>query len=339
MLARAWLRGLLSYVPAFDSIVGRQRGGGGTASARYCYSVWLRHLSMAHAGGLTAIPRTVAELGPGDSIGVGVAALLSGAERYWALDVIGFANPERNLAIFDGLVDLFTQRAAIPDEDDLSEVQPGLESYRFPGHVLTETRLEAALAPGRVARLRDAVRMLGTPANDEHSPISYMVSWQDAARVRAASVDAIISQAVLEHVDDLLGTYEAMRAWLRPGGYMSHQIDFRCHGTTKEWNGHWGVSDIHWNIAKGRREYFLNREPCSRHLSIVSDLGFQIVHQHRQLESRGIRRESLAPRFRGLSDDDLRTCGLFLQARSPVAAPQRGHATALDRVEHSNERQ
>jgi len=314
MLAKAWVRGLLSYVPAFDAVIGRRRGGGGTASARYCYSVWLRHLVMAHGCGLNTLPGTVAELGPGDSTGVGMAALLSGSERYWALDVVSYANPERNLAIFDGLVDLFTRRADIPDEAELAEVQPALDSYAFPGDVLTEARLQAALAPARVARLREAVRALGTePAND-HTPIRYMVSWQDAGRVRPESVDALFSQAVLEHVDDVPGTYRAMRAWLRPGGYMSHQVDFRCHGTTKAWNGHWGVSDFHWRIAKGRREYFLNREPCSRHLGMMSDLGFRIVRQVRQSDQTGIRRPSLAPRFRDLTDDDLRTSGVFVQA-------------------------
>lgn len=314
MLAKAWLRGLLSYVPGFDSILGRRRGGGGTASARYCYSVWLRHLVLAHGAGLTKVPSTVAELGPGDSVGVGMAALISGSERYWALDVVSYANPERNLEIFDGLVDLFTRRASIPDEDDLAEVQPALDSYAFPRHVLTEARLQTALAPARLARLREAVRSLGSQSSDKNAPLSYMVSWQDAARVRPASVDAIVSQAVLEHVDDVPGTYRAMHAWLRTGGYMSHQIDFRCHGTTKAWNGHWTVSDLHWKIAKGRREYFLNREPCSRHLRIVSDLGFEVVRQLPQIDRSGIGRKLLAHRFRNLSDDDLKTCGVFLQA-------------------------
>ena len=91
---------------------------------------------------------------------MGMAALLSGSERYWALDVVSYANPERNLEIFDGLVDLFTRRVPIPDEDDLSEVQPALDSYAFPEQLLTAARLQAALAPARLARLREAIRSL-----------------------------------------------------------------------------------------------------------------------------------------------------------------------------------
>ena len=260
------------------------------------------------------MPLTVAELGPGDSVGVGLAALLSGSERYWALDVISYANPQRNLEILDGLVDLFSRRAPIPDEESLVEVQPALDSYAFPSDVLTERRLDSALAPARVARLRQAVMELGSRAGDEKALISYMVSWNDASHVRAESVDAILSQAVLEHVEDIVGTYRAMRAWLKPGGYMSHQIDFRCHGTTNDWNGHWGVGDLTWRIARGKRGYFLNREPYSHHLRAMADLGFKVVQNLPQEGPRGIERKSLAPRFRDLSNDDLKTCGLFVQA-------------------------
>jgi hypothetical protein len=269
---------------------------------------------MAHASGLNTAPRTVAELGPGNSAGVGMAALLSGSERYWALDVANYANPKRNLAIFDELVDLFRRRAPIPNELDFAEAQPVLDSYEFPQHLLTEERLRATLAPERLARLRDAIRVLGARPGSDQDVMSYMVSWHEAGRVRPSTVDAIFSQAVLEHVEDLVGTYDAMQRWLRPGGFMSHQIDFRSHGTTTAWNGHWAVSDISWRIAKGRREYFLNREPCSRHLRILAGMGFKVVCQVPQLDATGIERSLLAPRFRNITDDDLKTCGVFLQA-------------------------
>ena len=44
------LYGVATYVPGVAAIFGR--GGGDTQSARYCYSVWLRHLVMAFASGL-----------------------------------------------------------------------------------------------------------------------------------------------------------------------------------------------------------------------------------------------------------------------------------------------
>lgn len=268
---------------------------------------------MAHANGLSTTPETVAELGPGDSVGVGMAALLSGAERYWALDVVSYGNAAQNLRVFDDLVVLFTQRAAIPNDPELAQVKPKLNSYSFPHDVLSDARLRAALDPARVARLREIVGKLG--ADHQHDEtLRYMTSWQNVSGIRLESVDAIFSQAVLEHVDDLPLTYRAMREWLRPGGYMSHQIDFRSHGTTRAWNGHWSASDLAWRIAQGRREYFLNRQPCSRHLALMESTGFVVAAQIPQTDDSGIGRADLAPRFRDLTDTDLRTCGLFVQA-------------------------
>jgi len=70
---------------------------GDTDSARYCYAVWLRHLTMSRESGLSDTPRVVAELGPGDSIGIGIAALLTGAEKYYAFDVCRYATNQRNI--------------------------------------------------------------------------------------------------------------------------------------------------------------------------------------------------------------------------------------------------
>src|SRR5439155_23048089 len=134
-LARKVTRGMLSYVPGVDGFLIKRRAGGGTGSPRYCYSIWLRHLAMAQRHGLSTAPATVAELGPGDSVGVGLAALLTGSERYWALDVLSYTNARRNLDIFDGLIDLVRNRTPIPNGNELGEVQPTLDSYAFPADI------------------------------------------------------------------------------------------------------------------------------------------------------------------------------------------------------------
>ncbi len=320
-LARAVARGTLSYVPPIDLLLTKARAGGGTESPEYCYSIWLRHLVLAHKHGLPTTLTTVAELGPGSSVGVGLAALLTGSERYWALDVLNYANVQRNIEIFEGLIDLLQTHAAIPHGRGFAEIQPPLDSYEFPAAVLTKERLASALSLDRVQRLRRATLELGAHEPPDNSPLSYMASWGDAAQIRRETVDAIVSQAVMEHVDDLPATYRAIHAWLKPGGFMSHQIDFRSHRLTQEWNGHWGVSDFQWRLMRGKRAYFLNREPYSSHRKLISEHGFTIVDEHRLVEPTGIRRSALAPRFRHLSDDDLTTSGLFVQAvKNPSAS-------------------
>ena len=78
---------------------------------------------------------TVAELGPGDSLGIGLAALLSSAQRYVALDVVRYAANTRNLQIFEELIALFRDRAPIPDEAEFPLVRPRLLSYTFPADI------------------------------------------------------------------------------------------------------------------------------------------------------------------------------------------------------------
>ena len=80
----------------------------------------------------------------------------------------------------------------------------------------------------------------------------------------------MFSQSVLEHIDDLEGAYATLHKWLKPGGYMSHLIDFYSHGLTKEWNGHWALSDLTWGALKGRRPYLINRQLASRTHAVVA---------------------------------------------------------------------
>ena len=87
----------------------------------------------------------------------------------------------------------------------------------------------------------------------------------------------VISHAALEHIDDLEGTYRAACGWLRPGGMMSHQIDYRCHNAASRWNAHWSCSG-------------LARQPSA------------------------IRRTELAGQFKTLSEDDLATSGAHIVA-------------------------
>lgn len=147
MYVKPFAIGALTYLPGFERLIAA-RGTGGTDSARYCYGVWLKHLVMLWECGMRSMPRTLAELGPGDTLGVGLAAMLSGVDEYYALDVIEYANRDANLRILDELVALFSQRAprthkGWPDYDSY------LDAGLFPSHILPASVLDAALAPAQ----------------------------------------------------------------------------------------------------------------------------------------------------------------------------------------------
>lgn len=311
--------GIATYIPGLRNIVSRldQRflasgSTGGANSAKYCYSVWLRHLTMAYANNLPTLPTVVAEVGPGNSLGIGLAALLSGATKYYAFDIVKFSNIRKNLEVFYELVDLFKRRENIPYAE-FTNVKPNLSSYEFPSQILSEHRLNETLKQSRIQAIEKAI----TGSNNDNTrdiQIFYYVPWYDSAIIKNESVDMILSQAVLEHVDNLPYIYEALYEWLKPGGFMSHQIDFRSHITAKEWNGHWTYSDSLWRLMKGRRPYLINRQPNSMHVNLARKAGFEIVCHIKCKDRSRIDRNRLASRFKKMSHDDLITSGAFIQA-------------------------
>ena len=307
---RSLIVGIATYIPGFRSLTGRKTGG--TVSARYCYAVWLRHLSLLHRHGLPTNFETVAELGPGDSLGVGLAALLSGAERYVALDAVRYADSASNLQILEDLIALFRNRAPIPDYVEFPLVQPPLSSYAFPAEFLTSTRLEAALNPDRLDVIRAAVANPGTSLHDG-GPVCYIAPWKPGV-IENGTVELVLSQTVLEFPHDLAGMYAEMCRWLKPGGIMSHEIDFKSLGITVEWNGHWSCSDALWRLAAGRRRHRLNREPHSTHIALLQKMGCRVVCDERTVQPSGVTRAQLAPRFRHLTDEDLTTSSALIQA-------------------------
>ena len=307
MKLKQLIKGMATFVPGLNR---RAKSTGGTNSSRYCYSVWLRHLVMAKRNGLNAYPKIVAELGPGDSLGIGLAALLCGCDKYFAFDVVEYANAERNAKIFDELVTLFKNRTPIPGNDEFPNVNPDLGEYNFPADILDENRLQHALQQSRIERIRDSI----SDFHRKDSLIRYKVSWYDASILEKESVDMIYSHAVLEHVDDLRGTYRAMHSWVKSTGYISHAVDFKCHRTANEWNGHWVYSDTMWKLIRGKRPYLLNREPHSTHIAILIEEGFKVVCNKKIKSESRFTINELAPKFKSISGDDLITSGAFIQA-------------------------
>ena len=306
---KAIVKGILSYIPGVNAI-GRREGGGANF-ARYCYSVWLRHLVLANSKGLDGIPVSVAELGPGDSLGTGIASLLSGVKTYYAFDVVSFIRSGQNLKILEEIIVLFKKKTPIPDESEFPLLSPKLSDYTFPSHILTDQVLAISLSEKWIEEIRNALNNLST-INNEDSIISYFAPWTSNKVIRESSIELIISQAVFEHVDDLKTTYQIMNRWLKLGGFSSHQIDFKSHGYAKEWYGHWCYNGFKWGIIKGNRPYLLNREPLSTHLKLNKDFGFKVERVLKRESDKPAKRERLAKKFEGLTDEDLITSSAYI---------------------------
>lgn len=281
---------------------------------RYYYSVWLRHMVKAYQSKLNTSPRVVAEFGPGDSLGVGLCALLSGAERYIALDVVKYSAVDHNLQILEELIELFKKKEPIPGNLEFPHVTPVLDSYNFPDYLFANSTFESLLSETRISQIRNAlVTMRPDPCSEIQ--INYIVPWNNLDKPFENAADMILSQAVLEHVSDLSDTYETMDRLLKRGGYMSHCIDFRSHNLSTKWNGHWSYPDVVWRMIVGKRPFLLNREPMSTHRRLLILNNLSIVHGEQIHSTLEPSLKLRAKRFQNLSNDDLTTMVWFVQAQ------------------------
>jgi SAM-dependent methyltransferase len=319
MYIRKLVKKIAFYIPGAQEVMRIKRKAQGTGSARYCYSVWLRYLISINRAGLPFPVESVAELGPGNSLGIGLAAMLSGANKYFAFDIIEQADTNRNRKVFEKLISLFRRRENIPDSAEFPLLKPYMESYDFPKHILTEEYLGETLKQERLESIRKGLSNLSSASSD-NIQLRYFVPWNDPDVIRKGSVDMVYSQAVMEHVDDLDFTYKTLNKWLKPKGFMCHQIDFKSHDITREWNGHWRYSDEEWEALRVKKPYLLNREPYSKHIEYMQKNGFKVIFERKIKNAseiknaEGIKRTELAQRFKDMSDDDLTTSGVFFLA-------------------------
>jgi SAM-dependent methyltransferase len=299
-------RGVASYF--LPKAIFRRPGSGGTFSAAYCYSVWLRHLHyLIHNGLISSTDqlKTVAEIGPGDSLGIGLSALLTGSEKYFAFDVIEHANKKGNIGVANELCELFIRSAEIPHDEKFKNVFPALPNYTFPKEIV---RFNEQYYDDRRSKITLALR------NGECDlKIKYIVPWDKKKNVDIDNVDLIFSQAVMEHVADIEFAYQAMYKWLRKGGIISHQIDFEKHEMAKEWNGHWYIGAEMWNILAHGRKYPMNRLPLSAHLNAMKNAGFTIKFVLPVEKENTFQIHPKVPNV-AFTDSDLITSGALVQA-------------------------
>jgi len=313
--ARHIVSGMLTWVDILNAWRQRHSSTGGSDSARYCYSVWFRHLTMLDRSGFKISGAQIGELGPGDSLGIGLAALLSGAARYVGLDIVPYSAKADLGKMFDELLHMYTNGERVPDDKEFPFVRPRVDSYEFPRDAVDQKNLSA-----KAQEIRNQLR----GGFNSGSLLGYKVPWTSLPQIDQASLDLIFSQAVLEHIDSLEETYRAMFAWLKPGAYASHVIDFRAHGRSPFWNGHWAYSDWQWRLVRGKREYLLNREPLSTHVAFAKKVGFELLLIERNQAPNGLEVQALASRFRQMNADDACTSGVFLILQKPKSAHRLG---------------
>ena len=306
------LKGGLLHIRGVKKILSLKRGA--TANSRYCYTVWMRHLHQWSTV-QNQLPKVVAEIGPGATLGTGLAALLSGCEKIYALEAVKYWDVKRNLQIFEELVDLFKNKVAIPNNKSFPLVRPQLANYRFPKDILTADNLKEALSEERLAKIRQEIIDIDNPNN---TMIQYFIPWNKSTIIEKSSVDFIFSQAVLQSVNDLPATYEAINQWIKPNGLMSHVIDFKSFNSTMQWNDHWTYSPKEWKIIMGGRSFLINRQPCSTHLNLHAQNKFKVIQKTVFKKENNLNRSQLDPQFNHVTTEDLTISGLYILSKKVI---------------------
>lgn len=294
------IKGLLIRVPMINGLYRRRGHTGGTDSAEYCLNIWLSHLNSLLMAGVYQYPRTLLEYGPGDSVGVGLAFLLMGGQRYYAIDYLPYANTERNLFIMNELISLLKS-------SDLFLKYPAIRN------LLSESDQAGFINSTRIDLLSKSVQ-----ENDGHYFLNIVSEKGSSIPNVIGSVDFIISQAVLEHAKDVDMIHGDSYKMLTPDGYISHKIDHRSHTMSDWWNGHWQYSDAVWRFACSRRAFTINRYTSTEHIEKIKAAGFQIVRIETTQEKNGLPISKFNKTFQTMTLEDYQTSGTYILAKKPV---------------------
>lgn len=301
------VKGMLTWVPFLNTWRLNHASTGGSNSARYCYAVCLRHLTVLNDLGFNIKGMRIGELGPGDSLGVGLTALLAGADSYVGLDLVPFSSKADLESILAELAELLSRREQIT-EQEFPRLRPKLGQHPFPEKAIDWTGFA-----DRAARIRSELRA----GVNTGRMVQYHAPWT-SQYISPGSLDLVLSQSVLQHVDPLLETYRDIFAWLKPGGYSSHAVGCFSMYLSPFWNGHWAYSDREWRLVRGKREFLLNREPLSTHLRLAQQAGFTVVYAGKEYGADGLPTRELAPRFQTMDPEDHRTRFVMLVLQKPL---------------------
>jgi peptidoglycan/xylan/chitin deacetylase (PgdA/CDA1 family) len=122
----------------------------------------------------------------------------------------------------------------------------------------------------------------------------------------SVQADLVMSQATMFVVPDPAATYRRLASWLKPGGVMSHTLNFSSHGMTPDWNGHWTITPPIWRAKQGRHSYYYTQVSHSEHIRFIEESGCSIVLDRPEIaDSCGLTRQDLARPFRHFTDADL----------------------------------
>ena len=294
----------------------KPKTGGSTDSAKYCYAIWLIHLKKATVEGYKHKNSVISEIGPGNSFGVGLSALLSGVSSYTSLDIFKYKDYSINLKLLDELIIMFQNKEPIPDLEEFPNVKPILNDYSFPNDIITDDILKDSLSPIKLKEIRREIENI--IEGNQHSNEMLKILIRDTSNKIENSVlnaDLILSQAVLEHVENLEVLFEENFKVLKPGGLASHTIDFKSHGTHKLWDGHWTYGGSYWQAINLGRTSNINRVSFYQLINILKSKGFTILNSDKYFRESNFNDEQFISKYSPIDNEDMKISEAYIIAK------------------------
>lgn len=306
---KSLLRGLISMVPGLYLLYKQIHGDGrhSSASARFCYSFWLRLLVKLHEENLMGKRNDVAELGCADSLGIGIIAVITGSSSYTALELRSFDFRANSFQLFDEIVELFVSKTDIPDDSEFPKISLKLSDYTFPSRIIPPPFHDALCNPERLAAIRKNLESIS--AGEIGNMFSYVAPWDSRILELKGRFDLVFSRAVMEHVTEADEVYSRFYDCLKPFGLMFHDIEYNCHHTSKYWNGHWAIPNLVWMLIKGKRPMMINRLSHSVHHKMIASSGYKVLDDFRVLKESKLPRDWISYENGVLPFEDFSTYG------------------------------
>lgn len=239
---------------------------GGMEQPEYAHKVFRSHFERADFSGKSG-GFTVLELGPGDTLFSAVIARAYGAGHCYLVDIGHYARS-----------DVLPYQAMANWLNHIGLVAPAIAGA---------TNLTEVLSICRAQYLNKGLHSL--------------------KEIPDSSVDFIWSEAVLEHIraNDFHELMHQLRRILRPGGICSHEVDLKDH-LGGALNNLRFSSRIWESNFLARSGFYTNRIRYGEMLRGFVQAGFDVdVLRTERFATLPTPRESLAPEYRSLPEDDL----------------------------------
>jgi SAM-dependent methyltransferase len=220
-------------------------------SVEYIEAVTGIYTSKLSAHGIEISNKTILEVGPGDNLGVALKLISLGAKKVICLDRFRCQRNENKVwAVYRELIERMTPKQREMASEAVLFTQDGYSfwSERIQYIVGTEVEKSPEILGREIA-------------------------------------DIILSNAVLEHVYNLEETFRNLVLLLKPGGYMYHGVDLRCHNRFK------GKSELFfltipqwlWNLM-GRNLGSPNRKRIGYYRDLFEKLRLTLISEEVTLE-------------------------------------------------------